>query len=50
MKEIFTGKKRPPKKVKNEEILNELKLNKHAISYSSDKIDIQNTKVIYEIK
>jgi hypothetical protein len=49
MKEIFTGKKRPPKKVPDEELEQVLHDDSSVIGYSSqaNKID---TKVIYEVK
>jgi len=47
MKEIFTGKKRPPKRVSRQEISKELKNTEKSISYSTKEID---AKVIYEIK
>ena len=47
MKEIFTGKKRPPKKVSRDQISKELQRDQKNISYSTEKID---AKVIYEVK
>jgi hypothetical protein len=47
MKQIFTGTKIPPKKIKREHLNEELQNNKKAIGYSSKKID---GKVIYETK
>ena len=47
MKEIFTGKKRPPKRVSRQEVSKELKSTKKSISYSTKQLD---AKVIHEIK
>jgi hypothetical protein len=47
MKQIFTGTKIPPRKIKREQLNQELQNNKKAIGYSSQKID---GKVIYETK
>jgi len=47
MKEIFTGKKRPPKKVSRDQITKELQKDQKNISYSTKKID---AKVVYEVK
>jgi len=50
MKEIFTGKKRPPKKVLAKDLEKNLQENTTAITYSTGKIKSIQTKVIYEVK
>ena len=50
MKEIFTGKKRPPKKVLAKDLEKSLQENTTAITYSTGKIKSIQTKVIYEVK
>lgn len=47
MKEIFTGKKRPPKRVESKSLEKELKKDSSAISYTDENKEL---KVIHEIK
>lgn len=48
MKEIFTGKKTPPKKIEESQVEEELKTGENTITYSSNKHT--DTQVIYETK
>jgi hypothetical protein len=47
MKQIFTGTKIPPKKIKREEVKDKLKNNNDSIAYTSQKHEL---KVIHEVK
>ena len=50
MKEIFTGKKRPPKKVLDKELEKNLQEDSNAIGYSTSQANKAATKVIHEVK
>ena len=50
MKEIFTGKKRPPKKVLDKELKKGLLEDSNTIGYSKSEANKVDTKVIYEVK
>lgn len=50
MKEIFTGKKRPPKKVLAKDLEKTFQKNKNTIGYTSKSVDKKKIKVIHEVK
>lgn len=49
-KQVFTGKGKPPKQVKQEQLLSYLERNKNAISYIQDYQLTKRLKVIYKLK